>query len=92
MKKFLFSTVLTAAVAVSMVAAAADTPAPAKTKVAHKTAHAKKAHKKHDDAYNPNAHKKEVKKVEEVILFADANKHVAEKHKPQDYECRNTRD
>jgi len=84
MKKFLFSTVLTAAVAVSMVAAAADTPAPAKTKVAHKTAHAKKAHKKHDDAYKPSAHKKEVKKVEEVILFADANKHVAEKHKPQD--------
>jgi len=81
-KQFLFSTVLTAAVAVSNFAVAAETT---QVKQHTKTTHKKPAHhaKKHlDDAYKPSAH--HAKNAEEVVVFAGAKIEVTSANEKKD--------
>lgn len=87
LKKFLFSSVLTAAVAVSAIATAEDAPQakqPVKSaKATHKKVshHSKKKH--HDDAYSPSAHKKDGL-GEEVLLLASSQKQGSFAEAPRD--------
>ena len=82
LKKFLFSSVLTATVAVSAIATAEDTTHKAVHKKSHHHHHHAKG-KRHDDAFNPSAHKKHGAS-EEVVLFANSQKQSVFVEAPKD--------
>jgi len=87
LKKFLFSSVLTAAVAVSAIATAEDAPQAKQPVKSAKATHKKVAHhskkKHHDDAYSPSAHKKDGLR-EEVLLLASSQRQGAIVEAPRD--------